>query len=126
MSQVFRSCGQSIGASASVSSPSSEYSGLISFRTDWFDFLAVQATLKNLLQPLLKNISSSNDYSELISFRIDTPELESSMFSSHLPVHGAVHAMCTAGDSLCSTHSLEMSFSYSGLLEMLAALPFHF
>ena len=59
MSQVFRSCGQSIGASASVSSPSSKYSGLISFRTDWFDFLAVQATLKNLLQPLLKNISSS-------------------------------------------------------------------
>ena len=72
------------------------------------------------------SISSSNDYSELISFRIDTPELESSMFSSHLPVHRAVHAMCTAGDSLCSTHSLEMSFSYSGLLEMLAALPFHF
>ena len=31
-------------------SPSNEYSGLISFRTDWFDFLAVQGTLKNLLQ----------------------------------------------------------------------------
>ena len=31
-------------------SPSSEYSGLISFRTDWFDLLAVQATLKSLLQ----------------------------------------------------------------------------
>ena len=31
-------------------SPSSEYSGLISFRTDRFDFLAVQGTLKNLLQ----------------------------------------------------------------------------
>ena len=30
--------------------PSSEYSGLISFRTDWFDFLAVQGTLKSLLQ----------------------------------------------------------------------------
>ena len=27
-----------------------EYSGLISFRTDWFDLLAVQATLKSLLQ----------------------------------------------------------------------------
>ena len=27
---------------------SNEYSGLISFRTDWFDLLAVQATLKNL------------------------------------------------------------------------------
>ena len=31
-------------------SPSSEYSGLISFRIDWFDFLAVQGTLKSFLQ----------------------------------------------------------------------------
>ena len=31
-------------------SPSSEYSGLISFRNDWFDLLAVQRTLKSLLQ----------------------------------------------------------------------------
>ena len=31
-------------------SPSNEYSGLVSFRIDWFDLLAVQWTLKNLLQ----------------------------------------------------------------------------
>ena len=31
-------------------SPFSEYSGLISFRTDWSDLLAVQGTLKSLLQ----------------------------------------------------------------------------
>ena len=31
-------------------SPSNEYSGLISFRMDWLDFLAVQGTLKSLLQ----------------------------------------------------------------------------
>ena len=31
-------------------SPSNEYAGLISFRMDWLDFLAVQGTLKNLLQ----------------------------------------------------------------------------
>ena len=30
--------------------PSNEYSGLISFRTDWFDLPAVQGTLKSLLQ----------------------------------------------------------------------------
>ena len=30
--------------------PSNKYSGLISFRIDWFDFLAVQGTLKHLLQ----------------------------------------------------------------------------
>ena len=31
-------------------SPSNEYSGLISFRIDWLDLLAIQGTLKNLLQ----------------------------------------------------------------------------
>ena len=31
-------------------SPSNEYSGLISFRINWFDLLAVQGTLKSLLQ----------------------------------------------------------------------------
>ena len=31
-------------------SPSKEYSGLISFRNDWFDILTVQGTLKSLLQ----------------------------------------------------------------------------
>ena len=31
-------------------SPSNEYSGLISFRIDWFDLLAVQGNLKSLLQ----------------------------------------------------------------------------
>ena len=31
-------------------SPSNEYSGLIYFRMDWFDLLAVQGTLKNILQ----------------------------------------------------------------------------
>ena len=31
-------------------SPSKEYSGLISFRMDWFDLLTIQGTLKSLLQ----------------------------------------------------------------------------
>ena len=33
-----------------ITSPSNEYSGLISFRIDWFDLLTVQGTLKSLLQ----------------------------------------------------------------------------
>ena len=45
MNWLFGSGGHSIGASAS-----NEYSGLISFRSDWFDLLAVQGTLKSLLQ----------------------------------------------------------------------------
>ena len=41
-------------------SPSNEHSGLMSFRMDWLDFLAVQGTLKSLLQtPQFKSINSS-------------------------------------------------------------------
>ena len=43
--------------SFSISS-SNEYSGLISFRIDWFDLLAVQGTLKSLLQ----NLSSKHQF----------------------------------------------------------------
>ena len=39
-------------------SPSSKYSGLISFRMDWLDLLAVQGTLKSLPTPQLKSINS--------------------------------------------------------------------
>ena len=47
--QFFSSGGQSMGFSFSIS-PSNEYSGLISFRIDWLDLLAVQGTLESLLQ----------------------------------------------------------------------------
>ena len=50
MSQLFVSGGQSIGISPSASSPFNEHSGLISFRMDWLDLLAVQGTPKSLLQ----------------------------------------------------------------------------
>ena len=67
-------------------SPSNEYSGLISFRIDWFDLLAVQGPLKSLLQhhsskasvlcirwpkywSFSFNISPSNEYLGLIFFR---------------------------------------------------------
>ena len=49
MSQFFASGDQSIGASVSESVLLVN-SGLISFRIDWFDILAVQGTLKSLLQ----------------------------------------------------------------------------
>ena len=48
MSQFFTSGGQSIGVSAIQYT--NEYSGLMSFRMDWLDLLAVQGTLKSLLQ----------------------------------------------------------------------------
>ena len=49
MSQFFTSGGQSIGDCFSIS-PSNEYSGLSSFRIDWFDLVALQGTLESLLQ----------------------------------------------------------------------------
>ena len=49
MSQFFTSSGQVLGFSLNIS-PSNENSGLISFRMDWLDLLAVQGTLKSLLQ----------------------------------------------------------------------------
>ena len=59
VSWLFTSDGQSSGASASAAAYN-EYSGLISFRIDWFDLLAVQGTVKSLLQsPQFKSISSS-------------------------------------------------------------------
>ena len=50
MSQLFTSGGQSIWSFSFSISPSNEYSGLISFRMDGLDLLAVQGTLKSLLQ----------------------------------------------------------------------------
>ena len=49
VSQLFASGSQSIGSFSFSISPANEYSGLISFRIDWFD-LPVQRTLKSLLQ----------------------------------------------------------------------------
>ena len=40
-------------------SPSNEYSGLISFRMDWLDLLAIQGTLKSSPTPQFKSIDSS-------------------------------------------------------------------
>ena len=51
VSEFFSSGGHSIGVSALASIiPSKEIPGLISFRMDWLDLLAVQGTLKSLLQ----------------------------------------------------------------------------
>ena len=50
MSLFFTSGGQRIGSFSFNINPSSEHSGLISFRMDWWDLLAVQGTLKSILQ----------------------------------------------------------------------------
>ena len=53
-------------------SPSNEYSGLISFRMDWLDLLAVQGTLKSLLQHLGSK-SSFLQHSAFFTVQISHP-----------------------------------------------------
>ena len=81
----FFSCPQTLPASGSFSSesalhirwpkywsfsisPSNEYSGLIFFRINWYDLLAVQETLKNLLQHHNSTLTSIHDYWKNHSF----------------------------------------------------------
>ena len=54
VNQFFASSGQCISFSIS---PSNVYSGLISFRMDWLNLLAVQGTLKSLLQHYSSKVS---------------------------------------------------------------------
>ena len=59
MNQLFASSGQRIGISASAF-PMNEYSGLVSFRTDWFGLLTVQRDLEESSPaPQYKSVSSS-------------------------------------------------------------------
>ena len=58
MNKFFVSGGQIIEASAWTSSPSNEYSGLISFRMDWLGLLAVEGTLKSLLQTTVQKFGA--------------------------------------------------------------------
>ena len=57
ISWLFTSGGQSIGASASASVLSVNIQGLIFFRICWFDLLAVQGTLRSLLQHQSSKVS---------------------------------------------------------------------
>ena len=54
LSQRVSSSHQVANGSALHTSPSNEYSELISFRIDWFDLFAVQETLRSVLQHNLK------------------------------------------------------------------------
>ena len=69
MSQLFTSGHQSIGDSASASN---EHSGLISFKIDWFDLLAVQGTLKSLLQ---HHNSEASIFQHSAFFMVELPHL---------------------------------------------------
>ena len=66
MSHFFTSWPKYWSCSFSIS-PSNEYSGVISFRIDWFDLLEVQGTLKSLLQNQISKSTNSSALSFLCS-----------------------------------------------------------
>ena len=70
-------------------SPSSEYSGLISFRMGWFDLLAVQGTLKSLLQ----YHSSKASILPCTREALDPPESNSSALEKRIANHFSILAL---------------------------------
>ena len=75
MSHLFAWGGQSIGSFSFNIGPSDEHPGLISFRMDWLDLLAVQGTLKSLLQhhSSKASISSSQSNSHIHTWVLEKP-----------------------------------------------------
>ena len=75
-------------------SPSNKYSGLISFRIDWFDLLAVQRTLKSLLQ------HHSSKASSVISFyhRCRQNNLNFNFFINYTCFYSFIHQQLFLGD----------------------------
>jgi len=87
-------------------SPSKEHPGLISFRMDWFDLLAVQGTLKNLLQHHSSKASILR---------------HSSFFTVQLS-----HPCMTTGKTIALTRQTLVSKVMSLLLNMLSRLVITF
>ena len=83
--------------------PSKEHPGLISFRMDWLDLLAVHGTLKSLLQhhspkhqffsSQLSLCSNSHIHTGLLeNHNFDSVQFSHSVVSNSLPPHGLQHA----------------------------------
>ena len=75
-------------------STSNEYSGLISFRIDWFDLLVVQGILKSLLQhhSLKASILQGSGFFMIQLSQFSSVQFSSSVVSDNLWPHGLEHA----------------------------------
>ena len=84
-------------------SPFSEYSGLISFRIDWSDLLAVQGTLKSLLQHHSSKASILRRSAFLITadiYLLASCKLEKGNASKLIELHQAPHSHYAFWDSI--------------------------
>ena len=77
-------------------SPSNEYSGLVSFRMDWLDVLALQGTLKSLLQQF-KSISSEPQFKSINSLALGF---------LYGPILTSIHDYCFQDLIFCQTRIL--------------------
>ena len=98
VSQLVTWGGQSIGVSAFSISPSSEHPGLISFRMDWLDVLAVQGTLKSLLNTTVQkyqffDTGLSSQSNSLLANK-STSSQRYGFSSSHVWMWDLVHKEC--------------------------------
>ena len=89
-------------------SPSNEYSGLISFRIDWFDLLAVQRALKSLLQH--HGLKASAFFMAQLSLAgrawdNSWPTLDTCRFMSPLSQSHSSHQPCPSCSAACPSHS---------------------
>ena len=82
-------------------SPSNEYSGLISFRMDWLDLLAVQGTLKSLLQHHSSKASVEFHLPFFVFILLVMDHLENTQFMMGcLPSHAEWR--CPSGQQNCA------------------------
>ena len=109
MTQFSASVGQSIGSFSFSISPSNEHPGLISFRMDWFDPLAVQQTLKSLLQ---HHSSEASALRRSASFMVQ--------------VHQYSHQYMATGKTIALTRRTFVSKVMSLLFNMLSKLVIAF
>ena len=121
MSQLFTSGHPSIGDSASASN---EHSGLISFKIDWFDLLAVQGTLKSLLQ---HHNSEASIFQHSAFFMIELPHLYMTTGKTTLLLlfcHSVVSDSVTPWTAACRASLSFSSLPCSSLLFPVLLLEF--
>ena len=107
-------------------SPSNEYSGLISFMTEWFELLAVQGTLKNLLQQNSVQFSSAQFSLSVVSdslwphepqhARPPCPSSTLRAYSNSCPLSQWYHS--TISSSVAPFSSCPQSLPASGSFQM--------
>ena len=80
--------------------PSNEYSGLISFRMDWLDFLAVQGTLESLLQRHSSK-ASILQHSAFFTVQLSHPYMTVVIYGESSTIHKAEHQRIDAFELWC-------------------------